>query len=72
MRIIKWDDQYKFTEVIQVTTPSEKETIVLTDSQKNILKELGTKGGSQAASALTEFLEKPISVRVPSVRMASI
>ncbi|MFX1283077.1 MAG: hypothetical protein ACFFB5_05445 [Promethearchaeota archaeon] len=43
----------------------------LSDFQKEALKELGTMGAGQAASALTEFLEQPIVMKVPSVRMVS-
>lgn len=51
---------------------SKKSSDELSDLQKDALKEVGTMGAGHAASALSEFLERPIFMKVPSVRMVPI
>ena len=44
----------------------------LSDLQKDALKELGTMGAGHAASALTEFLNQIIFMKVPSVQIIEV
>ncbi|MFX0137957.1 MAG: chemotaxis protein CheC [Candidatus Hodarchaeota archaeon] len=55
-----------------MSTSDEESLEELSDFQKDALKELGTMGAGHAASALTELLERPIFMKVPSVRMVTI
>jgi chemotaxis protein CheC len=52
---------------------SNKNTLdELSDLQKDALRELGTMGAGHAASALTDLLEKPIFMKVPSIKFVNI
>jgi len=55
-----------------MSTSNEEKLEELSDLQKDVSKELGTMGAGQAASALTELLERPIFMKVPSVKMITI
>jgi chemotaxis protein CheC len=55
-----------------MSTSDEEKLEELSDLQKDALKELGTMGAGHAASALTELLERPIFMRVPSVKLITI
>ncbi|MFX0181572.1 MAG: chemotaxis protein CheC [Candidatus Hodarchaeota archaeon] len=55
-----------------MSTSDEESLEELSDLQKDTLKELGTMGAGHAASALTELLERPIFMKVPSVKMVTI
>ncbi len=51
---------------------TEKSLDELSELQKDALKEVGTMGAGHAASALSEVLERPIFMKVPSVNMVTI
>ena len=55
-----------------MSTSSKKGNDQLSDLQKDAVRELCTMGAGHAASALTEFLEQPIFMQVPLVKMISI
>ena len=44
----------------------------LSELQMDALKELGTMGAGHAASALTDFLNQTIYMKVPSVRVIAL